>query len=90
METWVAIVVALIGAIGVAGGPVAVVLIQKSRKEQAEFRVENDVQHGRSMAAIREIQLTTRETALELRELRNDFDDHLDEHVNGVLEDDSL
>ena len=90
METWVAIAVAVIGAIGMAGGPIAVVLIQKSRKEQAEFREENDLQHGRSMAAIREIQLTTRETAADLRELRQDFDDHLDEHLNGVLEDDSL
>ncbi len=69
-----------------AGGPIAVVLIQKSRKEQADFRIENDLQHGRSMEAIREIQLTTRETAVELRELREDFEDHLDDHLNVALE----
>ena len=40
MQTWVAIVVALIGAVGVAGGPIAVVLIQKARREQADFRLK--------------------------------------------------
>ena len=87
MSFWQQVVVAAIGAASVAGGPIAVVLIQKSRKEQAEFRVENDIQHGRSMETIREILVTTKETSLDLRELRADFEDHLDEHGDILLED---
>lgn len=87
MSFWQQVVLAVIGAASVAGGPIAVVLIQKSRKEQAEFRVENDIQHGRSMETIREILTTTKETSLDLRELRADFEDHLDEHGDMLLED---
>lgn len=87
MSFWQQVVLALIGAISISGGPIAVVLIQKSRKEQAEFRIENDIQHGMSMESIREILITTKETSLDLRELRADFEDHLDEHGDILLED---
>jgi hypothetical protein len=87
MSDWVSIVVAFIGLIGALGGPVGVVLIQKARKEQEEFRIENDIQHGRSMDTIREVLVTAKETRLDLRELRQDFEDHLDDHMDMQLED---
>lgn len=83
MRDWIPVVVALISAMGVAGGPIAVVLIQKARKEQADFRVENDLQHGRSMEMLRDIQMTALETRIDLRELRQDFEEHLDDHSYG-------
>ena len=87
MDRFVDVLVAVIGAVGVSAGPIAVVLIQKGRKEQRILRKENDRQHGNSMAVIREIELTTKEIAVDVRELRNDFEDHLDDHVIGVVED---
>ena len=87
MSNWVSIVVACIGLIGTLGGPVGVVLIQKARKEQEEFRIENDIQHGRSMDTIREVLVTAKETRLDLRELRQDFEDHIDDHLDMQLED---
>jgi len=84
---WQQVVLAVIGAVSVAGAPIAVVLIQKSRKEQADFRTENDIQHGRSMETIREILVTTKETGLDLRELRQDFEEHLDDHMDVNIED---
>lgn len=87
MSFWQQVVLALIGAISISGGPIAVVLIQKSRKEQEDFRIENDIQHGRSMESIKEILVTTRETGLDLRELRIDFEDHIDEHQDMLIED---
>ena len=87
MSFWQQVVLAVIGAISVAGGPIVVVLIQKSRREQADFRIENDRQHGKSMESIQEILVTTKETNLDLRELRADFEEHLDDHGDILLED---
>lgn len=78
MGDLVVVLSAAIGAIGAMGGPIGVVLIQKSRKEQHRFRIENDLQHGNSMRALQEIKLSTRETAVQVKELRYDFEDHLE------------
>jgi type II secretory pathway pseudopilin PulG len=75
----VTLIVAIIGAAGTVAASVSSVLVHRTRKEQQAFQDENSEQHGRSMEAIREIGLVTRETQQDVRELRADFRDHLEE-----------
>lgn len=84
MESLVTIVVAVISACGAIGASVAGVYAAKSRKEQAEFRQENTTQHGATMALIKEIELNTRETKNDVREIRLDLDDLRDDFIDHV------
>lgn len=79
----ISIVVAVISALGAIGASVSGVLAAKARREHQEFREENTSQHGATLALIRDIELTTRETRQDVREmrvdvseLRSDFEEH--------------
>ena len=76
----VTLIVAVISALGAVGASVAGIAIQRNQRDiqrsQRLFRKENTEQHGATMALIKEIQITTRETKQDVRELRSDFDDH--------------
>jgi len=69
----VTLIVAIISAAGAVGASVAGIITQRN---QRVFRKENTEQHGATMALIKDIQITTRETKQDVRELRSDFDDH--------------
>lgn len=79
----ISIVVAVISALGAVGASVSGVLAAKARREHRDFREENTSQHGATLALIRDIELTTRETRQDVREmridmseLRTDFEEH--------------
>jgi|688.fasta_scaffold1502705_1 hypothetical protein len=79
----ISIVVAVISALGAIGASVSGVLAAKARREHKDFREENTSQHGATLALIRDIELTTRETRQDVREmridvseLRSDFEEH--------------
>lgn len=75
----VALVIALIGAAGTVAASFAGLLAHRSRKEQRLFQEENTLQHGLSMGAILEIGLVARETRQDMRELKADFRDHVED-----------
>lgn len=79
----ISILVAVISALGAIGASVSGVLAAKARREHKDFREENTSQHGTTLALIRDIELTTRETRQDVREiridiseLRGDFEEH--------------
>ncbi|CAB4158911.1 hypothetical protein UFOVP711_35 [uncultured Caudovirales phage] len=79
----ISLAVACISAFGAIGASVTGVLAAKARKEHRDFREENTSQHGTTLALIKDIELTTRETRQDVREirldvteLRNDFEAH--------------
>jgi len=73
-EIVIVLIVAVIGALATVGGPVLLLLLQRTRKESADFREENSKQHGETLSVIREIHLMSRETRQDVRELRTDVD----------------
>ena len=80
LEAIVTVAVAVIGAGAVVVGPLLHEM-HKQRRELQQFRDENSTQHGQTLGVIREIELTTRETRNDVRELRADFEDHkVNEH----------
>jgi hypothetical protein len=79
----ISLAVACISALGAIGASVSGVLATKARKEHRDFRQENTSQHGTTLALIKDIELNTRETrqdvreiGLDLTQLRNDFEGH--------------
>jgi hypothetical protein len=75
----VTLIVAFIGAVGTVAASLSTLLVHRTRKEQKLFQDENTEQHGRSMDAIREITSLSRETRQDVRDLKADFRDHLEE-----------
>lgn len=79
----ISIAVACISAFGAIGASISGVLAAKARREHRDFREENTSQHGTTLALIKDIELTTRETRQDVREirldvaeLRSDFEGH--------------
>lgn len=79
----ISLAVAFISAFGAIGASVSGVLATKARREHRDFREENTSQHGTTLALIKDIELNTRETKQDVREigldvakLRNDFEGH--------------